>query len=152
MNASTKIFSSLKVLFLSYACLTVCLIATVAVLSDFRNYNKYILYPLLYAGIISTIFRFFYLLIIKHFVGNGYSRKSVLVIGGDRVAERVIYKILNSRYLGYNLYGVLADKYHESLPKGIYLGKLDRFCEVVRSKLVHEVIIALPPAPGKRDY
>jgi Undecaprenyl-phosphate glucose phosphotransferase len=51
---------------------------------------------------------------------------------------------MSSPYLGYKLYGVLADYYHDSLPKGIYLGKLDRFCEIARSHLIDEVIIALP--------
>ena len=51
---------------------------------------------------------------------------------------------MRSRQLGYRLHGVLSDDYHESLPKGFYLGKLDRFCEVVRSGAVDEVIIALP--------
>lgn len=51
---------------------------------------------------------------------------------------------MRSRHLGYRLYGVLSDDYHESLPKEFYLGKLDRFSEVVRSGAVDEVIIALP--------
>ena len=53
-------------------------------------------------------------------------------------------QILSSRNLGYRLYGFLADKYHESLPKKYYLGKLERFKEIVRSGEVDEVIIALP--------
>ncbi len=56
------------------------------------------------------------------------------------------YNLYNdaSPHLGYTLYGVIADQYHESLPKGIYLGEIDRLCEIVCSKLIDEVIIALP--------
>ncbi len=144
LSPNSKITLCMKHLFMAFSVLTVCLVATLAVFGDFKNFNKYILYPLLFAGMASGFFRLGYLIIIKHFTKNGYGRKSILVIGGDRVAERVINKIIKSPYLGYNLYGVLADKYHESLSNGMYLGKLDRFAEVVRTKLVDEVIIALP--------
>jgi len=66
------------------------------------------------------------------------------LIGGGRVAEKVINQILASPKFGYNLHGVLAEHYHESLPRDLYLGKLERFSEIVRSHLADEVIVALP--------
>ena len=56
----------------------------------------------------------------------------------------MIDEILSKRHLGYRLHGVLADRYHESLPKGLWLGKHDRLREIIRSGQVHEVIVALP--------
>jgi Undecaprenyl-phosphate glucose phosphotransferase len=93
---------------------------------------------------LSSTLRLFYLITIKHFVESGYQQKSVILIGGGRVAEKVMNQLLSSRDLGYRLYGILADDYHESLPKGFHLGKLERFSEIVRSGLVDEAIIALP--------
>jgi hypothetical protein len=115
-----------------------------ALFGEFAPNNKLILWPLLLAIILSLTFRFFYLVILKHFVKHGYQQKSVLLIGGDRVAEKVMNQILSFPSLGYRLYGIVADYYHDTLPKGLYLGKLDRFSEIVRSGLVDEVIIALP--------
>jgi len=37
-----------------------------------------------------------------------------------------------------------ADDYHASMPKGFYLGKLERFKEIVRTQQIDEVIIAKP--------
>lgn len=144
INSNTNIFVALKEIIVSYSVLSAAVIATVAIFGNFKPNYKLILYPLLYSVSVSFIFRFVYLIVIKHFIRNGYQQQSVLVIGGDRVAERVIHKIVSSPELGYRLYGVLADYFHDTLPKGIYLGKLERFCEIIRSHLVDEVIIALP--------
>ncbi|MFV9645123.1 MAG: nucleoside-diphosphate sugar epimerase/dehydratase [Desulfobacterales bacterium] len=108
-------------------------IGVVAVFGEFAPNNKLILWPLFLAVILSSLLRFFYLVILKYFVKHGYQQKSVLLIGGDRVAEKVMNKILSFPNLGYRLYGILADYYHDTLPKGLYLGKLDRFSEIVRS-------------------
>lgn len=144
VNIASKIVSVLKDTLIGYSVLSVSVIALVGVFGNFRPNDKLILWPLLFAGILSLLLRFFYLITIKHFVKNGYHRKSVLVIGGDRVAEKVMNQILSFPGLGYRLYGILADYYHNTLPKGLYLGKLDRFAEIVRSGVVDEVIIALP--------
>ena len=144
IGATSEIPRNLIALFTSFSVLTACVIFFVAVFGNFKPNGNMVLYPLLYTVSVCMVFRFFYLISIKHFAGNGYYKKHVLVIGGDRVAERVINKIMSSPYLGYKLYGVLADKYHDSLPKGIYLGKIERFREIVCTKLVDEVIIALP--------
>jgi Undecaprenyl-phosphate glucose phosphotransferase len=144
IGATSDIFKNLVALFTAFSILTACVIFFVAVFGNFKPDNKLVLYPLLYSVSIAMTFRLFFLIAIKHFTSNGYYKKNVLVIGGDRIVERVIYKIMSSPYLGYKLYGVIADQYHESLPKGIYLGKINRLCEIVSSKLVDEVIIALP--------
>ncbi|MCJ7542756.1 MAG: sugar transferase, partial [Desulfobacterales bacterium] len=68
----------------------------------------------------------------------------VLLIGGSRVAERVMKLILTFPEYGFRLYGILSDDYYESMPKNLYLGKLDRFKEIVRTQQIDEVIIAKP--------
>lgn len=144
INIISKIALVLKDTLIGHSVLSVGIIALVGVFGDFRHNDKLILWPLLFATVLSSSLRFFYLITIKHFMKNGYQRKSVLLIGGDRVAEKVMNQILSSSSLGYRLYGILADYYHGTLPKGLYLGKLDRFSEIVRSSVVDEVIIVLP--------
>lgn len=85
-----------------------------------------------------------YILYSRHLLKNGYHQKAILLIGGGRVAERVMNRITSSPEIGYRLYGVLSDNYHESMPKGFYLGGLDRFKEIIRTNQVNEVIIAKP--------
>jgi Undecaprenyl-phosphate glucose phosphotransferase len=108
-----------------------------------------VLYPLLYSFIFSTLLRFFYLIAIKHFIKNGYQQRSVLLIGGGRLAKKVLDQILSSPEFGFRLHGVLSADYHESMPKGFYLGKLERFSEIIRTNQIDEVILAKPT--GKEE-
>lgn len=144
ISIDSKILSTLKDTLVGYSVLSVSVIGTVAVFGEFAPNNKLILWPLFIALCLSMAIRFFSLVCAKHFVKEGYQQKHVLLVGGGRVAEKAINQILSSRHLGYRLYGVLADKYHESLPKGFYLGKQHRFCEIARAGQIDEVIVALP--------
>lgn len=144
INIRAKLFDILKNLLVGYSVLSVGIIAAVGIFGDFRHNDKLVLFPLVLAFIGALLFRLCYLITIKHFVRSGYQQKSVLLIGGDRVAERVMKKILRRPDLGYRLHGILADDYYPMLPRGFYLGKLDRFSEIARSGQIDEVIIALP--------
>ena len=144
VHIESRIFSILKDTLIGYSVLSVGVIGIVAVFGEFAPNNKLILWPLFFGLILSSSLRFFYLISIKHLVKDGYQQKSILLIGGDRVAEKTMNEIISSRHLGYRLFGILADYYHETLPKGYYLGKLEKFSEIVRSGLVDEVMIALP--------
>lgn len=144
INIDSSIFRIFKDTFIGYSILSVCVIGAVAVFGQFTPNNKLILWPLLFGLILSSMLRFFFLVCGKHLVKEGYQQKQILLIGGSRVAEKVIKELLTSHHLGYRLYGVLADNYHETLPKGFYLGGLDRFPEIVHSGVVDEVIIGLP--------
>jgi len=128
----------------SSSVLSAGIIAVVAVFGNFRDNDKLILYPLLFIFFISLIYRAIFLKGIKFVVRSGYKQKKALVIGGGHAAEKVMRQILSVPELGYRLYGIIADNYHESLPAGYYLGDLSRFYDTVRSHLIDEVIIALP--------
>ncbi len=144
IDRRSRVVSALSDLLVAYSVLSAAVIAAVAVFGEFRPNDKLILYPLLFAVIWSTTFRLVYIAGIKHLIKNGFQQKSVLLIGGSRVAERVMNLILAFPELGYRLHGILADDYHASMPKGFYLGKLERFKEIVRTQQIDEVIIAKP--------
>jgi Undecaprenyl-phosphate glucose phosphotransferase len=144
VNKRSLISEVIKSIFVAYSVLSVIVIALVAVYGNFRPNDKLVLYPLLFSFSFSTFLRFFYLITIKHFIKNGYQQRSVLLIGGGKLAKKVIDEILASPELGFRLNGVLSDNYHESLPKGFYLGKLERFSEIIRTNQINEVIIAEP--------
>jgi len=144
ISRRSKVIVVLRDILVGYSVLSATVIVAVSTLSEFRPNDKLILYPLLFAVIWSSTFRLVYIGVIKHFIKNGYQQKSVLLIGGGSVAERVMNMILASPEFGYRLHGVLADDYHASLPKGFYLGKLERFKEIVRTQKIDEVIIAKP--------
>ncbi|MEA1945803.1 MAG: undecaprenyl-phosphate glucose phosphotransferase [Thermodesulfobacteriota bacterium] len=144
INTRSKVILVLKDIIVGYSVLSVAVITTVAIFGEFRPNDKLVLFPLLFAVIWSTILRLVYLTSIKHFIKNGFHQKSVLLIGGSRVAERVMDLLLTFPELGYCLYGILSDDYYESMPKEHYLGKLERFKEIVRTKKIDEVIIAKP--------
>jgi len=144
ISRKSRIVAALRDVLVGYSVLSVAVIAVVGIFGEFRPNDKLILYPLLFSVIWSTTFRVVYIGGIKHFIKNGYQQKSVLLIGGSRVAERVMNMILAFPEFGYRLHGVLADDYHTSMPSGFYLGKLERFKEIVRSEHIDEVIIAKP--------
>ena len=144
LHIETGILTMIKEILVGYSLLSVGIIGVVAVFGNFAPNNKLILWPLLIGVSTSFLVRFVFLICAKHFVSEGYQQKQVLLLGGGRVAEKTVNQLMKSRHLGYRLYGVLSDNYHETLPKGLYLGKLDRFSEIVRSGVVDEVIIALP--------
>jgi Undecaprenyl-phosphate glucose phosphotransferase len=144
INIQSKILYVMKDTLIGYSVLSSSMIAAVAIFGEFAPNNKLILWPLCFSAVLSCAFRGLYLLTVKHFIKNGYQQKSLLLVGGDGVAERVVNEIVPRRELGYKLHGVIADDYQESIPRGMYLGKLNRFCEIVQSGLVDEVLIALP--------
>ena len=144
VSRRSQIIEVIKNSFVSYSVLSVIVIAIVAIYGNFRPNDKLVLYPLLFSFSFSTLLRFFYLVIIKHFIKNGYQQRSVLLIGGGRLANKVIDQILSSPEFGFRLHGVLSDNYHESMPKGFYLGNLERFSEIIRTNQIDEVIIAEP--------
>jgi Undecaprenyl-phosphate glucose phosphotransferase len=144
IDRHSRVVSSFKDVIVGYSVLSAILVAMVAVFGEFRPNDKLILYPLLFSVILSTTFRVAYLFTIKHLIKNGFQQKSVLLIGGSKVAERVLNLILTFPEYGFRLHGILSDDYHEMMPKEYYLGKLDRFKEIVRTKQIDEVIIAKP--------
>jgi Undecaprenyl-phosphate glucose phosphotransferase len=144
INIQSKILYVIRDTFIGYSVLCSSMIAVVAIFGEFAPNNKLILWPLFFSVVLSCAVRGLYLVTVKHFMKNGYQQKSLLLVGGDGVAERVVHEIVPRRELGYKLHGVIADDYQESIPRGMYLGKLDRFCEIVQSGLVDEVLVALP--------
>lgn len=144
VNIESKTIRILKDTLIGYSVLSASVIGLVAVFGEFAPNNKLILWPMFFAVSLSLLLRLFTLIAIKHFVRQGYQQKAVLIIGGGRIAEAVVKQITSSPDLGYRLHGFLSDDLRESLPREFYLGKLDRFKEIVRSGAVNEVIIALP--------
>jgi Undecaprenyl-phosphate glucose phosphotransferase len=144
VNKQSRIIEVIKNIFVAYSVLSVIVISMVAIYGNFRPNDKLVLYPLLFSITFSTFLRFFYLIVIKHFIKNGYQQRSVLLIGGGLLAKKVLDQILSSPESGLRIHGVLSEDYHQSLPKGFYLGKLERFTEIIRTNQIDEVIIAKP--------
>jgi len=144
VNRRSNLIEVLKSVLVSYSVLSTTVIAIVGICGEFRPNDKLVLFPLFFAFIFSALLRSFYLVVIKLFIKNGYQQKSALLIGGGRLAKKVIDHIISSPELGFRLHGALSDNYHELLPKRFYLGKLDGFSEIIRTNQIDEVIIAIP--------
>lgn len=144
VNRKSRVINTIVDIIVGYSVLTTIIIVLVAVFGNFRFNDKIILYSLLISVSLSCTYRLTYILTSRHLVKNGYQQKSVIIIGGGTVAERVLNRITSSPELGYRLHGILSDDYHEALPKGYYLGDLGRFKDIVRTGQIDEVIIAKP--------
>jgi len=149
VNKRSRIIMVIKNIFVAYSVLSVIVISLVAIYGNFRPNDKLVLYPLLFSLTFSTLLRIFFLIVIKHFIKNGYQYRSVLLIGGGQIAKKVLDKILFVPELGYRIHGVLSDDYHESLPKGYHIGNIDRLSEILRTNQIDEVIIAKPLSKEK---
>ena len=144
INRLSNTIKVLKDILIAYSVLSTVTIATVAIFGEFRPNDKLILYPLFFGVIASTVLRLFYLIIIKQFLKYGYQQKSVLLIGSGHSAKQVIAKILSTPELGFRIRGILSDSQLDLPLKGIYLGKLEQFPDVLRKHQIDEVIIAKP--------
>ena len=144
IDRRSRVVPVLRDILVGYSVLSAAIIAVVAIFGEFRPNDKLILYPILYSVIWSTTFRLVYIAGIQRLIKNGFQQKSLLLIGGSGVSERVMNLVLDSPELGYRLHGILADDYHAFMPREFYLGKLERFKEIVRTQKIDEVIIAKP--------
>ena len=122
IDRRSRVVLVLRDVLVGYSVLSATLVSVVAIFGEFNPNDKLILYPLLFSVICSTILRFIYLFSIKHLIKNGFQQKSVLLIGGSRVAERVMKLILAFPEYGLRLHGILSDDYYESMPKNFILG------------------------------
>jgi FlaA1/EpsC-like NDP-sugar epimerase len=77
--------------------------------------------------------------------------KRLLVVGGARTGERLIYEMLNDRVRGYRVVGVIDDDPNKA---GTYLhgirilGGRDILERTIRDERIDEVLVAMPGAPG----
>lgn len=144
LNASTTLFDLLLTTVKAYSFLSAMVIALVVVFDDFKPNANHVLYPLLISFFVSIGLRCIVFAVRKHFTAHGYMQKNLLVVGGDRIAERVVKRVMDQPELGYRVHGIVADYYHETMPKGLYLGGIDRINELLSSNVVDEVLIAMP--------
>lgn len=144
IQSHTELLTIVKTLLVSYSILSAGIIAAVAIFGNFRPNDKLILYPLLYSIVLSFIFRIAFQIITRYLISRGIPQKSVLIIGGGKIANNIFHQISSMPGLGYKIYGFVADDVHRSLPKKYYLGKIDAFYDIAQSNDVQEVFIALP--------
>ena len=77
--------------------------------------------------------------------------KRLLVVGGARTGERLIYEMLNDRVQGYRVVGVIDDDPNKA---GTYLhgvrvlGGRDILARTIRDERIDEVLVAMPGAAG----
>ncbi len=77
--------------------------------------------------------------------------KRLLVVGGARTGERLIYEMLNDRVQGYRVVGVIDDDPNKA---GTYLhgvrvlGSREILARTIRDERIDEVLVAMPGAAG----
>jgi Undecaprenyl-phosphate glucose phosphotransferase len=142
VNRQSRCVKTVERVLVAYSILSVAVIAMVAIFGEFRPNDKLLLFPLFYAFLTSVATHLIFLITIKHFIKNGYQYKLILLIGEGEAAKKVINEIQATPELGYRLHGVLSDEYDESFPKGLFLGKTNRFSEIVNANKIDTVIIA----------
>ena len=75
--------------------------------------------------------------------------RQVLVIGAGKTGERFAQIVKSNPSFGYKVIGFLDDKHNDSL-NGQYLGTTDDLLDVLRTRSVHDVVIALPNSAHRK--
>ncbi len=131
INRLINPFNILKNILIGYSVLSTVTISTVAIFGEFRPNDKMILYPLLYGFIFSSGLRLLYYFAINYLIKYGFKQKSILLIGNGSLARQVLSRILTTPELGLRIEGVLSDSYTELQNTALYLGKLEKFPEIL---------------------
>ena len=132
-------------LVLSFSVLASGVIVVVAMSSvSFREYSKLALYPLFGAFVVSVADRLVVILTYRELVRKGYLQKLILLVGSGSAALEFMDFIDASPQTGYRIAGVLSDDPSGFPQKRRFWGPIEKMREVLRTREVDEVILALP--------
>lgn len=96
----------------------------------------------------SATYRYIVKLVLKHFREKGYNKQFILILGAGSLGRRFYDNLSLYPELGFEVMGFLDDYHTEhEAPFTHYkpiIGRVDELEEILNSKLIDEVIIALP--------
>lgn len=109
------------------------------------NISREFLGIFLFSNIVAiTIYRYIVKMGLKMARKNGYNKQFILIIGAGTLGKRFYHNLDHYPELGYEVIGFIDDNKHADVDERPILGGLDDLHEVLKERLVDEVIIALP--------
>ncbi|RUT42889.1 undecaprenyl-phosphate glucose phosphotransferase [Paenibacillus anaericanus] len=98
--------------------------------------------------ILILLYRYFLKMSLKHFRKKGYNKQFVLIIGAGSLGRRFHDNLRQYPELGYEIIGFLDDNPElgsiESSRYKPVLGAVDQLEEILKDKMIDEVVLALP--------
>ncbi len=143
MNAPLNVFSIFRETTATYCLLALGVFLAEAGLPFASFDHSRILWPILFAYLLSMNVRIFYFGLVNSFFRSNYKLKTILLVVDGQLSEEVLQKVLCSPSLECRLYGFLADRPYKGLQENLHLGGIDRFSEIIDSGVVHEVLFAV---------
>jgi len=94
-------------------------------------------------SLFTTLERVFLRSFLNHIRKQGYNKKYVLVIGTGRLARRLISKLKDNSYLGYDIVGIIDDDtaVGEKLEGVMVVGEIRDLEEIIRNRKIDEIFI-----------
>jgi Undecaprenyl-phosphate glucose phosphotransferase len=84
---------------------------------------------------------------VRHAIHSKKLMESIVIVGANEHAEKMIATILDTPYSGVNILGVFDDRVRRPLPPSLcprLLGSTDKLLSYIRSNHVDRVVVALP--------
>ncbi|MDB5121042.1 MAG: undecaprenyl-phosphate glucose phosphotransferase [Sphingobacteriales bacterium] len=139
-NIVTEVFKTLKNVFLQALFISLFLFVVKYPLYNRTFAFTYVGLLLFFLPLQKMLFKRIYI----HFIKKSANRRNILIIGAGNVGKRFYNMIVSKPYLGYNFIGFLDDV-PQKLPKGQYLGTIDKLRELLKmNTLIDEIVVALP--------
>lgn len=98
------------------------------------------------------LWRVLYRIAYKLGIVKGAQQRNVLVIGAGNLGREVEKQIKGYQILGFNLVGFLDDDQTKREKHSDILGSLDEVCQIIRERMIDDVVIALPPRAYSRVF
>lgn len=111
------------------------------------HYSRYVLFLFAVLCVVLCIIeRASIRLLLRNMRSRGFNLKHILVIGAGELGSSYAHKIMQNKYLGYNIIGFLDDERKQGyrISGASVIGTIDDLDKVVKESDLDEVIIAIP--------
>lgn len=91
-----------------------------------------------------ALYRYILKVFLRRLRAKGYNKQFVLILGAGSLGKTFFHNLQRFPELGYEVIGFLDDYHTDNIDEGPILGKINDLEEILKKKLVDEVVIALP--------
>ncbi len=123
-------------------------LVTILFVIDQINYSRYLLAMFaIFSTLFSTTERYILRKSLRYIRSKGYNIKHILIIGAGDLGEKVVHKIKQNEYVGYNIIGFLDDNIEkgQKIAYSQVIGKINELECIILKNQVDRAIITISP-------
>lgn len=140
-NLSMEIIKIIKANFLSM----MVLFSLFYLIKEMNYSRQVIVLFVIFTSILTTLERVLLRLFLNNIRKQGYNKKHVLIIGAERMARRLMTKLKNNSYLGYDLVGIVDDNttVGKSVGETKIIGAISELETIIKDRQIDEIFITI---------